>query len=46
MSRIIKHETSVIPEQGRQTIPLQQVEFKENITKKSLSTKQKHLNLY
>ncbi|MCZ2738801.1 flagellar assembly protein FliH [Bacillus safensis] len=28
MSRIIKHETSVIPEQGRQTIPLQQVEFK------------------
>ncbi|MCM3149417.1 flagellar assembly protein FliH [Bacillus sp. FSL W8-1143] len=29
MSRIIKHETSVIPEQGRQTIPLQQVEFKK-----------------
>lgn len=28
MSRIIKHETSVIPEQGRQTIPLQQVNFK------------------
>ncbi|MFJ5963390.1 flagellar assembly protein FliH [Bacillus sp. NPDC093026] len=28
MSRIIKYETSVIPEQGRQTIPLQQVEFK------------------
>ncbi|MFB7320195.1 flagellar assembly protein FliH [Bacillus safensis] len=27
MSRIIKHETSVIPEQGRQTIPLQQVNF-------------------
>lgn len=29
MSRIIKHETSVTPEQGRQTIPLQQVEFKK-----------------
>ncbi|RST64160.1 flagellar assembly protein FliH [Bacillus pumilus] len=29
MSRIIKHETSVIPEQGRQTIPLQQVKFKK-----------------
>jgi flagellar assembly protein FliH len=29
LSRIIKHETSVIPEQGRQTIPLQQVEFKK-----------------
>ncbi|MFX0571722.1 flagellar assembly protein FliH [Bacillus pumilus] len=29
MSRIIKHETSVIPEQSRQTIPLQQVEFKK-----------------
>ncbi|GLF85709.1 flagellar assembly protein FliH [Bacillus safensis] len=28
MSRIIKHETSVTPEQGRQTIPLQQVNFK------------------
>ncbi|WP_456265096.1 MULTISPECIES: flagellar assembly protein FliH [unclassified Bacillus (in: firmicutes)] len=28
MSRIIKHITSVIPEQGRQTIPLQQVNFK------------------
>ena len=29
MSRIIKHETSVIPEQRRQTIPLQKVEFKK-----------------
>lgn len=28
MSRIIKHVTSVIPERGRQTIPLQQVEFR------------------
>mgnify|MGYP001065298832 FL=1 len=28
MSRIIKHERSVIPSQGRQTIPLQQVNFK------------------
>ncbi|MEI4788928.1 flagellar assembly protein FliH [Bacillus sp. FJAT-53060] len=36
MSRIIKHETSVIPEQGRQTIPLQQVEFKREHHKEEL----------
>ncbi|MFS0656024.1 flagellar assembly protein FliH [Bacillus sp. 179-C3.3 HS] len=30
MSRIIKHESSVIPVQGRQTIPLQQVDFKRD----------------
>ncbi|MDM5297932.1 flagellar assembly protein FliH [Bacillus pumilus] len=30
MSRIIKHESSVIPEQGKQTIPLQQIEFKRD----------------